>query len=615
MATVGQTYVYVVRAINSCFVIFCGSLDAIRLPPGATISDRAVVWTPSAADVNRDVAFAIGTAPDLCGQRATQSWVVHVSPELTPPRVNSTSPVNGATGVPVITNITVTFSQAIDPHTVTASTFLLTGPSGPVPGSISASGSAAVFTPGAFLAGLSSYTVTVTTGVKTFEGRPLPSNIVSSFTTGAVPDTSAPTVPSGLMATALSASRIDLSWSPSMDNTSVAGYKIFKDGNYLAAVSGATSFSSTGLGFRSQSCYSVSAYDASGNESSESGIVCASTPDALPGQVAMWGRGLANGIESATVSPAMISDLDDIIAIAGEGGSSNSASMRLALQSNGDVWQLWEGGRFDAPIPGLANVIAISVGNAHSLALRSNHTVAAWGDNLDGQLGNGTKTENFAPAPVPNLDNVIAISAGHSHSLALKSDGTVWSWGAGVESSGSTIPVKVAGLTGVSAIAAGGGASLALKSDGTVWAWGNNDSGQLGDGTRVDRVIPVRVPNLDHVVAIAAGMMQSLALTSDGNVWAWGYNASGWLGDGTTLDRTSPVRVLNIANVRAISASPAALHVLAIKSDGTVWGWGFNRYGQLGDGTIEDRTAPVQVLSLTHVSAIATGFDHSMALR
>ena len=127
---------------------------------------------------------------------------------------------------------------------------------------------------------------------------------------------------------------------------------------------------------------------------------------------------------------------------------------------------------------------------------------------------------------------MVAIAGGDSHSLALKSDGTVWAWGyngCGQLGDGSTTnrltPVQVSGLTGVVAIAGGGSHSLALKSDGTVWAWGCNDYGQLGDGTTTNRLTPVQVSGLTGVVAIAGGGAHSLALKSDGTVWAWGATA------------------------------------------------------------------------------------------
>ena len=159
---------------------------------------------------------------------------------------------------------------------------------------------------------------------------------------------------------------------------------------------------------------------------------------------------------------------------------------------------------------------------------------------------------------------MVAIAGGGVHSLALKSDGTVWAWGRndwGQLGDGSMTnrltPVPVSGLTGVVAIAGGGVHSLALKSDGTVWAWGGNSSGQLGDGSMTNRLTPVPVSGLTGMVAIAGGELHSLALSSDGTVWTWGYNVYGELGDGsTTIVRATPIPVTWIPGGCSYSLNP-----------------------------------------------------------
>ena len=218
----------------------------------------------------------------------------------------------------------------------------------------------------------------------------------------------------------------------------------------------------------------------------------------------------------------------------------------------------------------------------------------------DKTLYDGTTTRRTTPVPVSNLANVIAIAGGSSHSLALKADGTVWAWGAnwyGQLGDGTTTdkttPVQVSNLSDVIILAAGDYHSLALKSDGTLWAWGYNYNGQLGDGTRTNRTTPVPVSDLSDVIAIAGGSSHSLALKSDGTVWAWGDNDYGQLGDSTNTNSNTPVPVSNPANVIAIAGG--YYHTIALKSDGTVWAWGDNYYGQLGDGTSGTSTTAVQV--------------------
>ncbi|HZD60824.1 MAG TPA: RCC1 repeat-containing protein, partial [Anaerolineae bacterium] len=164
-------------------------------------------------------------------------------------------------------------------------------------------------------------------------------------------------------------------------------------------------------------------------------------------------------------------------------------------------------------------------------------------------------------------------------------------------------------------IAAGARHSLALKSDGTVLAWGRNDYGQLGNETTTSSSTPVQVSGLTNVTTVTAGWWHSLALELDGTVWAWGDNRYGQLGNETTTSSSKPVQVSNLSGVVAISSCLGA-HSLALKSDGTVWAWGGNWYGQLGDGTTTMyKTTPVQVSGLSGVVAIAAGGEHSLALK
>ncbi len=153
-----------------------------------------------------------------------------------------------------------------------------------------------------------------------------------------------------------------------------------------------------------------------------------------------------------------------------------------------------------------------------------------------------------------------------------------------------------------------------MKSNGTVQTFGWNASGQLGNGTTADSLTPITVSGLSNVGSIAASYAHTLALDASGaGISAWGSNASGQLGDGSTAQtRLSPVRVNGLSGVRLIAAGSS--HSLAVKNDGTVWSWGNNVYGAVGDGTTTNRTTPVQSKGLSNVSAISGGFSHSMAL-
>jgi alpha-tubulin suppressor-like RCC1 family protein len=271
---------------------------------------------------------------------------------------------------------------------------------------------------------------------------------------------------------------------------------------------------------------------------------------------------------------------------------------------------------------GLTNAIAVAGGQYYSLALKSDGTVWAWGDNSNGQLGNATATNSNVPMQVQGLTNAIAIASGWNHSMALKSDGTVWAWGdnsngqlGNATATNSNVPVQVQGLTNAIAIAAGLYYSLALRSDGTVWAWGFNGYGVLGNGTTTDSHVPVQVQHLTNAIGIAGGGYHSMALRSDGTVWTWGYNGYGELGTATTSNSSVPVQVQFLTN--AIAVAGGMYHSMVVMSDGTVWGWGYNGYiGLLGNGTTTDLSrVPVQAQGLTNAIGIAGGGYHSMAVR
>ncbi len=245
------------------------------------------------------------------------------------------------------------------------------------------------------------------------------------------------------------------------------------------------------------------------------------------------------------------------------------------------------------------------------MALKSDGTVWAWGHNQFGQLGDHRYADRHTLVLAHGLTGAIAISAGTVHTVALRDDGTVWTWGRncsgqlgiGSQFTVRSTPTQVDGLTGVVAIAAGNHHTVALKEDGTVWAWGRNSDGQLGDGSFTNRWTPVQIQHLDEVTAITAGGMHTLALRDDGMVWAWGRNEQGQLGEGPTwaIRRSTPVRVHRLIGARAMAAGFA--HTVALKSDGTVWTWGWNGHGQLGDGSTTDRAAPVPVVGSTDVVA------------
>jgi alpha-tubulin suppressor-like RCC1 family protein len=303
----------------------------------------------------------------------------------------------------------------------------------------------------------------------------------------------------------------------------------------------------------------------------------------------------------------------------------------LAAWGDNEFGQLGDGSTTQSTIPvdvtqsGVLagkSVVSITCGLFHSLALCSDGTLAAWGQNDTGQLGDGSTTQSNVPVAVDRSGvlagkSVVALAAGYRHSLVLCSDGTLAAWGENADgqlgdgsTTQSTVPVAVTTaetpLVGKTIVAldVGVGHNLVLCSDGTLAAWGNNSSGQLGDGSTTDRSVPVAVTQSGvlagkTVVALDAGYNHSLALCSDGTLAAWGRNGFGALGDGTTTSSSVPVVVTTaetpLASKTVVAFDAGGAHNLALCSDGSLAAWGNNSTGQLGDGSTSTSTTPVAV--------------------
>lgn len=335
----------------------------------------------------------------------------------------------------------------------------------------------------------------------------------------------------------------------------------------------------------------------------------------------------ASALLSVRLNPGAV-----LVRVGGGGGHSIGLRADATLRAWGrnSSGQLGDGTfdpRGDAvDVAALADVATFSVGFDHALAIRANGEAWAWGRNRDGQLGDGSTADRATPQPVPGLGAARAVAASlegvRSFSLAVLADGTVRAWGNndfGQLGDGTVTtrpaPVPVGTLSDVVAVAAGSRHALALRRDGSVWAWGANNAGQLGNGTTTASLTPTPIPLPAPIVAIAAGGTFSLALTDQGQALAWGFNVTGQLGDGTTETRTSPVAVNLPAPAVAIAAAWDG-HALALLADGRVYAWGFNEYGQCGFGTdTPAEPTPGQVTGLPpNVVAIGAGANHSLAL-
>ncbi len=360
------------------------------------------------------------------------------------------------------------------------------------------------------------------------------------------------------------------------------------------------------------------------------------------GTVWAWGLNTNGqlGIGSTTqqTKAVQVTNLTGITAVAA------GASHSLALKNDATVWswglnskgQLGNNSVTQQLQPvqvltasgSLIDVSAIGAGATHSLAVKTNGNVMAWGFNGSGQLGDNTTTQRNVATSVLNLTGVFDVAGGTSHSIALKSDGTVWTWGAnalGQLGDGSVTTrktaVQVPGVNGVEWIAGRGDRSAILKSDGTVWSTGDYYYGEMGHGVVGYSLVAVGISTPTEVAQTAAGGNFSLALKNDGTVWSWGQNLNGQLGSNTTIDRATAGMVTtatgNLSGITQIGVG--ANHALAVKSGGTLWSWGLNTNGRLGDGTTTQRNRPVQVLTASGaiggVVATEGGDAFSLALK
>jgi alpha-tubulin suppressor-like RCC1 family protein len=378
--------------------------------------------------------------------------------------------------------------------------------------------------------------------------------------------------------------------------------------------------------------------------------------------LAAWGfrLGLGNGSTTNISVPVLVNQSG---ALAGKTvvSAAAGANHSLALCSDGTLaaWGINNSGELGAPTPGgnfssmpvlvdqsgvLAGktVVAVAAGYEHSIALCSDGTIAAWGANSYGQLGNSSTTNSSIPVLVDQGGvlagkTVVAVTAGSYHNVALCSDGTLVAWGnylglGNGNPPNSSVPVLVnqsgvlAGKT-VTSMAAGYAHSLALCSDGNLVAWGLNRDGQLGNGFTSDSMLPVLVNQSGvlgdkTVVSVASGNYHNLALCSDGTVAAWGKNGIGQLGNNTTTNSSVPALVTQsgvLAGKTVAAVAAGSDHSLVLCSDGTLAAWGYNNYGQLGNNSTTTSSVPVLVnqtgvlAGKTVVSGAAGGY-HSLAL-
>jgi alpha-tubulin suppressor-like RCC1 family protein len=268
---------------------------------------------------------------------------------------------------------------------------------------------------------------------------------------------------------------------------------------------------------------------------------------------------------------------------------------------------------------------------SHFLAVKTDGTMWAWGQNTKGQLGQNDTDSRSSPVQIGALTGWAEVAAGVFSSLAVKTNGTLWSWGQNEQGQlglgtanppngdDRSSPVQIGALTTWSKVAMSRLYAAAIKTNGTLWMWGLNTNAQLGLGDTVSRSSPVQVGALTTWAAVSVTTVSTFAVKTDGTMWAWGYNGQGRLGlNISSGSRSSPVQIGALtdwskvsANVR--QASPYGGVCLAIKTDGTLWSWGNNISGVLGLGDAAVRSSPVQVGSLTTWANISAGNATALA--
>jgi alpha-tubulin suppressor-like RCC1 family protein len=268
------------------------------------------------------------------------------------------------------------------------------------------------------------------------------------------------------------------------------------------------------------------------------------------------------------------------------------------------------------------NWTSVSGGRSHAVGVGSDGTLWAWGGNSVGQLGNGTKDTKYIPTQIGLLTSWESAAAGVTATAAIRQTKSLWTFGngaTGLLGQGDQIsrssPVQVGFLTTWLSASVGQYFMSSVKTDGTLWAWGTGADGQLGQSSSVSRSSPVQVGAETTWSYVSNTTLSVCALKSDGTLWAWGVNSYGQLGQNNIVSRSSPVQIGSSTNWSAVSCG--YLHVIALETSGKIWTWGSNSFGQLGQNTAisANRSSPVQVGALTTWLKIVAGGYHCLATK
>lgn len=321
----------------------------------------------------------------------------------------------------------------------------------------------------------------------------------------------------------------------------------------------------------------------------------------------LWGWGHNASFEFHSKRPEKI--MDEVAYV------SAGIEHYMVIKTDGSLWgcgenslgELGDGTREDRYIPVkiMEDVVSVYTAYARTVAVKADGSLWTWGGNFNGQIGDGTAIDRFSPVRI--MENVDYVSVDANNTFAIKTDGSLWGWGRigieGLENSSTdandpeihNAPVKL--MDDVASVSNG----WIIKKDGSLWVWGHNFSGSLGDGTKKERRIPIKI--MEDVVSVSSSGSHTMAIKKDGSLWGWGANRFGQFGNGGKgnskdlaelyVIQSLPVKIMS--DVTSVYTGDE--HTIAVKTDGSIWAWGYNFLGQLGDGTTKDRSIPVKVMA------------------